>query len=163
MTRHSRRIILTLAAVASALALPGCLSTIKEGEIEQGPAARPQKIAPDPGGIPRSEGWREWRGSLRDGIVAGVDLTADLPPRSWPEAWRVRTGDGLSGLVVAGGRVYCHSRLGLEEVVTCHDAASGSVLWSRTSPLETDFDQPFFASRITNGPLSTPTIADGRI
>ncbi|HVR74568.1 MAG TPA: PQQ-binding-like beta-propeller repeat protein, partial [Planctomycetota bacterium] len=108
-------------------------------------------------------GWREWRGSLRDGIVSGVDLTADLPSGTWPEAWRVRTGEGLSGLVVDRGRVYCHSRLGLEEVVTCHDAASGSVLWSRSSPLETDFDQPFFASRITNGPLSTPTISDGRI
>ena len=146
-----------VAVVALSIAHAGC-RTISDDEIERGSVPLPDRL-PVTTELARDDGWYEWRGAHRDGVVSGIDLPAALPSGSWPERWRVTVGEGLSGIVSKDGRVYCHSRVGNQEIVTCHDADTGKVIWSRSSPLEEDFGQPFWAAVITNGPLATPAIA----
>ena len=104
--------------------------------------------------------WPHWRGVNRDGRVA-----APLPPAGWPPRlsrdWAREVGGGYSGPVVAGDRVWVHSRQGEKEVVSALRIASGEPIWSAS------YDAPFVqdpsAGMHGRGPYATPTIADGRL
>jgi len=107
-----------------------------------------------------AQDWSGWRGPHRDGTasVAGV-------PARWPDAlervWRVEVGPGHSSPVVAGGRVFVHTRQGDEEVVTALDLATGAVAW------QARYDAPYRVNPAARshgpGPKSTPVVADGRL
>lgn len=72
--------------------------------------------------------WPQWRGPNRDGSVADFEA-----PSVWPETlkqvWRVETGEGWSSPILADGRVFLHSRIGDEEIVSCFAADSGELIW----------------------------------
>src|SRR5688500_5325263 len=74
--------------------------------------------------------WSQWRGPSRDGLVP-----ASVVPKTWPAAvkqsWRIDIGEGYSSPVVAGGRVFVHSRRDPEEIVTAVDLATGKTLWQQ--------------------------------
>ncbi len=161
---------------AFAVASPGC-ATIGEGEIERGDVtdnAVRSIVLPrgGPGALP--PGWHEWRGFARSGVVAGIrlpeafrgdsseDQPEDAPEKSFSEVWRVRVGQGLSGVIAADGKVFCHARVDDDEKVTCHDAATGRVIWTHAYPIN-PWSQPLPAFGISGGPLATPTYAAGRL
>jgi outer membrane protein assembly factor BamB len=106
-----------------------------------------------------AQDWPQWRGPNRDGAARGITL-----PNKWPKAlkqlWEVRIGEGCSSPVLAGGRIYTHSRQGEDEVVSCLDVADGRAIWSgryaapwRIQPGAGD----------DKGPHSTPTVHEGRL
>ena len=107
-----------------------------------------------------SADWPHWRGVNRDGRVA-----APLPPAGWPARltrdWAREVGGGYSGPVIAGDRVWVHSRQGEKEVVSALRLASGEPIWSAS------YDAPFVqdpsAGMHGRGPYATPAIADGRL
>ena len=138
----------------------GC-STISEEDIEVGTASLAAVVPVESAAEP-APGWHEWRGFAKDGVVAGVTLPETAPEEPWPELWRVWVGRGFSGVVAAEGKVFCHGRRSNEEVVTCHEAASGRKLWSHAYPIS-PWNQPIPAFGITDGPLATPTYAAGRL
>lgn len=123
------RTLSSLTLRTASLSLGGC-RTIGDDEVELGSV--PLTI------VGRDDGWHEWRGPFRDAFVSGIDLPDELPADSWLEAWSRTVGDGLAGIVTRDGRVYCHSRLDDQEIVTCHDADAdtGTVIWSHTSALQ---------------------------
>ena len=158
----SRLLLVSIAALASAC--PGC-ATIGEHEIERevprDEAARSIALPRvDPEELP--PGWHEWRGFARSGLVAGLTLPETLPEERPAEEWRVRVGLGLSGVIAAEGKVFCHARVGGEERVTCHNAATGEVIWTHAYPID-PWNQPMPAFGIQDGPLATPAFAAGRL
>ena len=104
--------------------------------------------------------WPQWRGVDRDGRVA-----APMPSGGWParlsRLWAREVGAGYSGPVVAGDRVWIHSRQGEKEAVTAFRLASGEPLWS--SSYDAPFVQDSDATQHGRGPYSTPAVADGRL
>ena len=57
----------------------------------------------------RAQDWPQWRGPQRDGRAGPTAL-----PTAWPEApsrsWRVEVGTGHASPLVAGDRIYLHTR-----------------------------------------------------
>jgi outer membrane protein assembly factor BamB len=103
-----------------------------------------------------AQDWTQWRGPNRDGTVAATVL-----PNSWPTAahaaWRVDVGEGYSSPIVAGTRVFVHSRRDPEEIVTAIDLQTGRVVWQQK--YQAPFAKNQYAVRMAKGPNSTP-IAD---
>ena len=105
--------------------------------------------------------WNQWRGPSRTGAAASF-----TPPAAWPERpaqrWRITAaGAGHSSPLVAGGRVYLHSRIGEQEAVTAYDLASGKQVWQQL------YDAPYemnpAARSHGKGPKSTPIVHGDRL
>lgn len=104
--------------------------------------------------------WPQWRGPHRDGIASGFS-----EPKTWPETlkmkWKVNVGEGHSSPVVAGGKIYLHTRQGEREVVSCLRPENGQPIWQESN------DAPYTvnpaATRHGKGVKSTPVVEGGRI
>jgi outer membrane protein assembly factor BamB len=98
-----------------------------------------------------------YRGPRGDGIIDGIRLArnwAEQPPR---EVWRRDVGSGWSGFAVAGDFAITQEQRGGEERTTCHDLASGEILWSHVENVrhEEALGGP--------GPRATPAISGERV
>jgi outer membrane protein assembly factor BamB len=73
------------------------------------------------------------------------------------KVWSVEVGDGLASPVVAGDRIYLHSRRGDDEVVSAFALASGKLLWSDS------YRSPFSVEPQagSHGPYATPAVNGG--
>src|SRR5262245_66251048 len=74
--------------------------------------------------VPTAAQWPQWRGPNRDGVVPSSSV-----PAAWPEKpvleWKQSIGEGYSSPVVAGGRVFVHSRRDPDGGVSAFDLATG--------------------------------------
>jgi outer membrane protein assembly factor BamB/L-amino acid N-acyltransferase YncA len=112
------------------------------------------------GGAVSAQDWSQWRGPARDGSIPSA-----IAPKSWPaslsRAWRIAVGEGYSSPVVAGGRVFVHSRRDPEEFVVAVDLATGKQLWQQK------YNAPFaknqYAVSMAKGPHSTPLASADRL
>jgi outer membrane protein assembly factor BamB len=111
-------------------------------------------------GVARAQDWAQWRGPNRDGSV-GASVVPDAWPATAKQAWRVEVGEGYSSPVVAGSRVFVHSRRDPEEVVTAIDVQSGQVLWQQA--YQAPFAKNQYAVRMAKGPNSTPLVVDNLV
>jgi outer membrane protein assembly factor BamB len=102
--------------------------------------------------------WPQWRGPNRDGIVDAAHVPASWPAKLTPQ-WTQKVGEGYSTPVVAGGRVFVHSRQDPDELVTALDLASGKPVWSQRYP--SSFNKNKYATAMSKGPFSTPRVANG--
>ena len=104
--------------------------------------------------------WTQWRGPARDGSVSGKNV-----PTKWPEsfsrAWRVEVGEGYSSPVVAGGRVFVHSRRDPQEIISAINLADGKVVWEQK--YQADFKKNQYAVQMAKGPNSTPLVIGNRL
>src|SRR5687767_13779048 len=107
-----------------------------------------------------AQDWTQWRGPGRDGVIP-----AAVVPKQWPAAvkrgWSVEIGEGYSSPVVAGGRVFVHSRRDPEELVTAIDLATGKVGWQQK--YQSEFKKNQYATQMAKGPNSTPIIVGSRL
>jgi outer membrane protein assembly factor BamB len=81
--------------------------------------------------ISRADDWPRWRGPRGDGISEESGLLEQWP-KSLRPVWTAEVGDGYSSPVAQGGRVYQFSLVGRKDTLTCYDAASGKVIWSKS-------------------------------
>ena len=104
--------------------------------------------------------WTQWRGPSRDGSVSGKNV-----PGKWPEtfarAWRVEVGEGYSSPVVAGGRVFVHSRRDPEEIISAINLADGKLIWEQK--YQAVFKKNQYAVEMAKGPNSTPLVMGNRL
>ena len=112
-------------------------------------------------GLPVSAAdWPQWRGPNRDGT--GAAFTA---PAQWPEKltqrWKIAVGSGHSSPVLAGDRIYLHSRQQENEIVRAIDAATGKAVWQDSYPAPYRMNSA--ATGHGPGPKSTPVVAGGRV
>ena len=107
-----------------------------------------------------AQDWPQWRGPNRDGVVAS--FTA---PKVWPDklktVWRVQAGIGHSSPVVAGRRVYLHSRQEENEVASCFDLDTGKLIWHDSYP--TPYTMNPAAMGHGKGPKSTPLVYENKL
>lgn len=108
-----------------------------------------------------AQDWNQWRGPSRSAAAPSF-----VAPAVWPERpaqrWRIPSaGIGHASPVVSGGRVFLHSRIGEQEVVTAFELSSGTQVWQQR------YDAPYqvnpAAARHGKGPKSTPIAAGGRL
>jgi len=89
--------------------------------------------------------WPQFFGPNRNGVYDGPPLSETWGPRGPSVVWRKAVGQGLSGPVVAGGKV-----------VEALDAATGGTLWEYGYPTTYRDDFGF-----DEGPRAVPVVADG--
>jgi outer membrane protein assembly factor BamB len=101
--------------------------------------------------IGRAEDWPQWLGPRRDATSSEKVEPWKAAP---PVLWRQPVGEGHSAPVVAGGRVFLHTKVRdkEQEEVACFDAATGKPIW-QTSYAKQPFTTPF-----GNGPRATPCV-----
>ncbi len=104
--------------------------------------------------------WPQWRGPARTGIASGP-VAARWPAGSLVRGWSVEVGEGHSGPVVSGGRVYIHARVGGDEVISALDLAGGRRLWSHTQAVA--YTPTSAAASHGSGPKATPLLHQGRL
>src|SRR5437879_380947 len=77
--------------------------------------------------------WPQWLGPNRDGASTEKVAPWKEPP---PRLWSVRVGEGHSSPIVAGGKVYLHTKVDgkNDEALTAYDAGTGKIIWTRTYP-----------------------------
>ncbi len=107
-----------------------------------------------------AQDWPQWRGPNRDGVTSTFS-----EPKQWPEKlklkWKVNVGEGHSSPVVAGGRIYLHTRQGDRELVSCLRPETGQVVWQEGYVAPYTMNPA--ATGHGKGVKSTPVVADGRI
>jgi outer membrane protein assembly factor BamB len=107
-----------------------------------------------------AQDWPQWRGPHRDGVLAGFS-----EPKIWPEKlkpiWKVNVGVGHSSPVVAGGRIFLHSRQDEEEVVSYFDLSNGKRIWKESYSVPYTMNPAAVAHG--KGPKSTPVVSEGRL
>jgi len=104
--------------------------------------------------------WSQWRGPQRTGIADGP-VTARWPTGALSRGWAVEVGEGHSGPVVSGGRVYVHSRVGGDEVIAAFDLSDGRRVWSHKQAIA--YTPTAAASSHGSGPKATPLLHQGRL
>lgn len=105
-----------------------------------------------------SQDWPQFRGINRDCRVTGFKSPA-VWPQDLTQVWKVNVGFADATPVLAGKKIYLHTRQGADEVILCLETATGKELWKDKYP----------ATAVTGpagshpGPRSTPAIANGKI
>jgi len=104
----------------------------------------------------RAADWPQWLGPNRD---------SSSPEKvvPWKEApkvlWRLAVAEGNSSPVIAGGRVFIHSKVKdkTEEEVIAYDARTGTQVWRQV------YQRAVFNSPYGNGPRATPAVVEGKV
>lgn len=98
--------------------------------------------------------WPQHLGPQRNGVSPESDLAETWPAGGPRRLWEKKVGEGLSGPVVADGRLILFHRVEDRELVECLDAATGTVRWQ--FPYPTGFQDQFGIGDA--GPRSTPVL-----
>ena len=100
--------------------------------------------------------WPQFLGPERNGVYRGPELV-EMWGASGPRVvWRKQIGQGLSGPVVAQGRVILFHRVSNREVIEAFDARTGAAQWQYGYPTSYRDDFGF-----DEGPRAVPVVADG--
>jgi len=101
--------------------------------------------------------WPHLRGPNYNGVSAETGIVESWPATGPPVLWRIELGQGYSGIIAVGDRLYTQRQSLSGQYVVCLDADTGQPIWERRYgwPWEPDSNWP--------GPRATPTYHDGRI
>jgi outer membrane protein assembly factor BamB len=101
--------------------------------------------------------WPHVRGSGYDGVIPNARLADRWPDAGPPLLWNREIGQGYSGFVAAGGRVFTQVQFRTGQFVIALDADTGSEIWRRW------VDWPWQSGGEYPGPYATPTLHSGRL
>ena len=73
--------------------------------------------------------WPQFLGPTRNGVSTEQPIIAEIPERGAPVRWRIEVGDGYSGPIVAGSKVFLFHQPDAEETLECFDALTGKSIW----------------------------------
>jgi len=103
-----------------------------------------------------AQDWPQFLGPNRDGVYRGPALAETWPASGPRVVWRKQVGQGLSGPVVAQGRVILFHRVNNEEIVEALDPRTGASQWRYAYPTSYRDDFGF-----DEGPRAGPVVAGG--
>jgi outer membrane protein assembly factor BamB len=99
-----------------------------------------------------TSGWPQFLGPDRNGISHETGLIAAWPKDGPPEIWRVKGGQGMSGLAIAGGRLFTLVQKEERQWLVCLDAQTGKSQWEKDLA-------PEYRNQMGDGPRATPAVA----
>lgn len=107
--------------------------------------------------LPGLADFPRYLGAAGDGVVPEVPLDPDWAGHPPKLLWRQPIGAGWSGFAVSGHRAVTQEQRGDDELVSCYDVATGSLLWLHTNQVR-------FSETLGGiGPRATPTIEGGDV
>ncbi|HBO44350.1 MAG TPA: hypothetical protein DD670_10545, partial [Planctomycetaceae bacterium] len=101
--------------------------------------------------------WPHLRGPNFDGVSAETGLAQRWPDEGPPVLWIRHVGEGYSGLIRVGDRLFTQTQTAYRQSVLCLDAESGETIW------EHPYDWPYEQGGMYPGPRATPTWHAGRV
>jgi len=107
----------------------------------------------------RAGEWPQLQGPTRDGVYAGAEISYGWPKEGPAVVWKKECGEGFSGPVLSGERLFLFHRLADLEVVEALDARTGKPIWKCDYP--TAYRDQIVGE--DHGPRATPTIAGNRL
>src|SRR5262245_22381693 len=105
-------------------------------------------------GQSKATDWPHLRGPSYDAVSLEVGLLERWPDAGPPVLWSRELGQGYSGFVAAGGRVFTQFQSRGSQYVICLDAETGDEIWRRSVDLQ------WQAVGAYPGPYATPTWHD---
>lgn len=103
--------------------------------------------------------WPQFLGPTRDGVVPDASAVATQWPKEGPHrVWTREVGQGFSGPIVLGSRVFLFHRVGDEDVLECFEGTTGKTLWKSSGPARYVDDFGF-----DEGPRATPAADKDRV
>ena len=142
------------AAAPATAAAPAPDLPVEPGLDAKAAAAAP---APAPTAPATAISWPGFRGSHRDGVVAGVRVGTDWRAAPPVAIWRRPIGPGWSSFAVAGDILYTQEQRGDEEIVSAYNVNTGEPVWMHKDAAR------FYETNGGAGPRATPTIEGGRV
>jgi outer membrane protein assembly factor BamB len=124
----------------------------RAAETAAGAAAVPAPVAPAIRSV-----WPGFRGSRRDGVIAGVRIGTDWRTAPPVALWRRPIGPGWSSFAVAGDILYTQEQRGDDEIVSAYRVSTGEPVWMHKDAAR------FYETNGGAGPRATPTIDGGRV
>ncbi len=101
--------------------------------------------------------WLHCRGPAYDGHAPTGGVHLPWPAQGPRVLWRKSVGEGYSGLVVSGRRVYSQIQTLGGQYLICLDLQTGVERW------RTRYNWPWQADSEWPGPFGTPTLANGKV
>lgn len=102
-------------------------------------------------------GWPQWRGPSHNSLSAETDLVDSWPAAGPPVLWSKELGQGYSGIIAHGERIYTHTQTLYSQQIVCLNADTGDQIWSYRTAL------PYDGGGLYPGPRATPTYSNGNI
>lgn len=103
------------------------------------------------------EDWPHIRGARFDGVSRETKLLGRWPEGGPRRVWSRALGQGHSGIVVAGGRLFTQYQSAAGQFLLCLDPKTGAALW------ETRYARAWQLHGAYPGPYSSPTVDDGKV
>lgn len=102
-------------------------------------------------------GWPQWRGPTHDGISSETGIAGQWPESGPPVLWAKDIGQGYSGFIAVGDKVYTQTQTLYEQAVICLEADTGRQVWSYR------YGWPYEGGGLYPGPRATPAWYQNRI
>lgn len=108
-------------------------------------------------------GWPGWGGPTGDFKVKSRGLANSWSEEGPRQLWNRELGDGYSGILVDGNRLYTLYLDGETEVVVALEATTGKTLWKHTYPAEIKKKPDNITRKYGLGPQATPLLTKGYV
>lgn len=102
-------------------------------------------------------GWPQWRGPTHNVISTETGIAKSWPTEGPPVLWVQEIGQGYSGFIAVGDKVYTQTQTLYEQAVICLEADTGRKVWSYR------YGWPYDGGGLYPGPRATPAWFQNRI